>query len=81
MQDKFDRMFAYMDAKLVTVRACIESYLERGAGKLNNATAVALFRTIENDVIKQFDLTNDVSTHNNLRCYMLSQLHDVPEAA
>ncbi len=74
MSDKIDRAFAYLDAKLVRVRSCIEHYLEKSAGALNNATMLSIFRTTEDDVIKQFGLENNRTTHNNLRQYMLDVL-------
>lgn len=74
MPDIAERALNFLDTKIEKVRACIEAYIDRGNGKLNNATIVAIFRTTETEVIKQFNLPDNHMMHNMLRMHMMDRL-------
>jgi hypothetical protein len=78
MLDVVEKAFNYLDAKLVKVRSCIESYAERGAeGAKFQATVLTIIRTTEQDILNQFALPDDRITRMNLRAYIIDNLYGV----
>ena len=71
MEDITDRMMNYLDAKIATLRKCLESCCERGV-KNFNATALVAMRTVESDVIKTFALPDNRTIRNNLRSHIIN---------
>lgn len=74
INDPATRALNFLDTKIEKVRSCIESYLDKGNGKLNNITVVTIFRTVESEVIRQCGLPENHMMHNLLRMHMLDKL-------
>lgn len=75
-QDIAERALNLLEAKLPRLLKCIEAYLEKGNGKLNNTTVVAIFRSIESEVIREVGLPETTFMHNMLRQHALNKALD-----